>query len=131
MCKATTIVSTWRDLLPLLITKYHDGYIAQNLDTPSLKMKKLFYPKWWLDLTGFWKNPPVTGPDVILFQPAPADNPVFTTSALVKAVAWSALVSCAVTLLVGAYLFRHRERSIKLSGALGVRRAEYIEIRNV
>jgi hypothetical protein len=117
--------------LPLLITKYHDGYIAQDLDTPNLKMKKLFYPKWWLDLTGFWKNPPVTGPDVILFQPAPADNPVFTTSALVKAVAWSALVSCAVTLLVGAYLFRHRERTIKLSGALGVRRAEYIEIRNV
>lgn len=45
--QADAVVSAWRNLLPLLITKYHDGYIAEDLDTPDLRMKKIFYPKWW------------------------------------------------------------------------------------
>eukprot|EP01038_Epipyxis_sp_PR26KG_P012679 gene12679-17000_t len=65
------IVQSWRDLLPQLITKYHDGYIAQDLTQPNIHMKKLFYPKWWLDLTHFWDNKPNTGDGVILFEPNP------------------------------------------------------------
>ena len=30
-------------------------------------MQKLFYPKFWLDATGFWDSKINTGPDVILF----------------------------------------------------------------
>ena len=32
-------------------------------------MRKLFYPKSWLDATGYWDNKPNTGPGVILFNP--------------------------------------------------------------
>jgi len=30
-------------------------------------MQKIFYPKFWLDVTGFWDSKINTGPDVILF----------------------------------------------------------------
>jgi hypothetical protein len=43
--QAAKILLGWTNFLPKLITKYHDGYIAQNLDAPTISMHKLFYPK--------------------------------------------------------------------------------------
>ena len=38
-------------------------------------MQKLFYPKWWLDLTGFFNNPPAIGPNTLQFLPNPNTAP--------------------------------------------------------
>ncbi len=65
------IVSSWRNLLPHLITKFHDGYIASNLNGTSIHMVKLFYPHWWLDAVGYFKNRPNHGDDTIQFMPNP------------------------------------------------------------
>ncbi len=65
--QATEIVSSWRELLFNLIQKYHDGYVAENLDQPAIKMRKLFYPKSWLDATGYWNGKPNSGEGVIMF----------------------------------------------------------------
>jgi dipeptidase len=71
---ATTIVDGWRDLLPQLITKYHDGYEAQDLTAPHITMKRLFYPLWWLQMTGYFDSHINSGPDTIMFAPSPAPN---------------------------------------------------------
>lgn len=39
-------VSTWKDLFPKLITKYHDGYTALNLTAPTITMHRNGYPQW-------------------------------------------------------------------------------------
>ncbi len=64
---ASLVMTAWRDLFAQVITKYHDGYIAENLDTPTIHMRKLFYPKYWLDATGYWDSKSNSGPGVILF----------------------------------------------------------------
>ena len=89
------IVRAWRDLLPQLITKFHDGYHAVDLDQPRIKMTKLFYPKWWLDLTGYFLNKPNTGPDTIMFASQPISGSFLFFSVL--------LTGC-VSLLVGMHV---------------------------
>ena len=65
-------ISEWSNLLYILITKYHDGYMSNSLENPAnIVMKKLFYPKWWLDATGFFNNKPNTGEGVIMFSSNP------------------------------------------------------------
>mmetsp|Transcript_4731 Transcript_4731/g.6492 ORF Transcript_4731/g.6492 Transcript_4731/m.6492 type:complete len:670 (+) Transcript_4731:1-2010(+) len=128
--QATEIVSAWRGLLPQLITKFHDGYIAEHLDTPSLVMKRLFYPKWWLDLTGYWKNAAVIGPDVILFDSNPAGSEAtYSYGAMCTAVLVTAMTSIALTALAGSYFVRFRDREPKLS--LNSRKFGYVAIHNV
>eukprot|EP01035_Chromulina_nebulosa_P019906 gene19906-25861_t len=62
------VVDAWRDFFPVLVTRYHDGYQADNLDQKDIKMRKLFYPLWWLDITGYWNTKPNVGLDVIMFH---------------------------------------------------------------
>ena len=31
----------------------------------------MFYPRFWLNATGYFNNPPEFGPGVLMFQPAP------------------------------------------------------------
>lgn len=38
---ADTVVKAWAALLPRLITKYHDGYRAEDLDAPTISMHKV------------------------------------------------------------------------------------------
>jgi hypothetical protein len=67
--QAEVIVGAWTQLLPHLITKFHDGYRAENLEGDTISMHKFFYPKWFLDASGFFNNKPNVGPEVIMFQP--------------------------------------------------------------
>lgn len=62
----------YRDLFPVLITKFHDGIEATNLDTPAFTFSKLFYPKWWLKSSGYFKNKPNQIPGEIEFSVDPA-----------------------------------------------------------
>jgi len=91
--QASKILMSWTELFPKLITKYHDGYIAQNLESPMISMHKLFYPKEWLDATGFWNNKINKGDDVIMF------NPKVTYESNV--LAFTIVVSSVIALLVG------------------------------
>ena len=65
--QATLVSVTWRKLLPRLITKFHDGYEARDLQGEHIDMHKLFYPQWWLEAVGFFLNKPTVGDGVILF----------------------------------------------------------------
>jgi len=50
---ADLIVSSYSELFETLIARYHDGY---KLDDSGNKvvMNKLFYPRWWLKVSGFF-----------------------------------------------------------------------------
>ena len=66
------VSGAWRDYFPELVTKIHDGYWATDLKGKNIKMNKMFYPKWWLTVTGYFKERPnPMGPDTILFDPSP------------------------------------------------------------
>jgi len=96
---AANILLSWRDLLPQLITKYHDGYRAEDLDKGSIHMVKLFYPKYWLDATGYFNNKINTGPDVIMFQPSMNTS---NNSLLI----FTAILSSIISLFGGFYIAR-------------------------
>jgi hypothetical protein len=80
-------------------------------------MKKLFYPKWWLDITGYWKNKPNIGPGVILFDPSPSlpsDSESlarYYKDGTISALFFTAILSSALTLLAGLFFIRIRERN--------------------
>lgn len=50
------VSATWRDLLPELITTYRDGYIISGQDEVYVSIKKMFYPKWWLERVGYFAH---------------------------------------------------------------------------
>ena len=99
-------VATWRDLLPRLITLYHDGYHAEDLTGSAIRMKKLFYPKWWLDAVGYFNNKPQTGPDVIMFQPTPGSS---SDSSFVSTVFATAIFTGIPCLFAGFVLARRMQ----------------------
>ena len=102
--KGEYIMDEWRSLLPRLITTYHDGMIAMNRDQPMIMMKRLFFPKWWLQATGYFEHHGTFGPDTILFAPSPtATGTSFGYSGALLA---TALASSAVTAMVTLYLLR-------------------------
>lgn len=53
------------DLFHYLIAAFHDGYQVSNFDASVLSVKSLFYPKWWLELVGFFpaSEPATTAPE--------------------------------------------------------------------
>jgi hypothetical protein len=65
--KGKYISNEWRDLFPFLLTSYRDGYSVSGLDQPTIQIKRLFYPRWWLEATGFFDHP--GNKDGILFSP--------------------------------------------------------------
>jgi hypothetical protein len=91
-------VLAWAQLLPKLITKYHDGYRAENLDKEAIAMKKLFYNKFWLDATGYWNNKPNTGGDTIMFQPGPSS---FSSSGSASSMMIISFMIAVITFLIG------------------------------
>lgn len=50
------VSTTWRDLLPELITTYRDGYIISGQDEVYVSINKMFYPKWWLEKVGYFAH---------------------------------------------------------------------------
>lgn len=61
----------YKNLFPLLLTKYRDGMVMSGLLSDTLTITKLFYPKSWLKATGYFEIPPNNDSNVILFQPNP------------------------------------------------------------
>lgn len=106
--QADYIVASWKDLLGKLITKYHDGYRAENLDGSTVVMHKLFYPKWWLEATGYFDNKITAGPGVLMFAPSPL-------SGIGSTVLAAAITGCAA-LFVGVLV---GQRMVKGGGGVG------------
>jgi len=106
--KSEYIQTEWRALLPHLITKFHDGMIATALDQPSIVMRKLFYPKWWLEATGYFLHKGNFGPGVILFEPTPE---TVTSSSALSYTATMVLVAVCSSLVtvLGVMYILHRQ----------------------
>ena len=107
--QALLILLGWRNLLPALITKFHDGYTATQLNEPSLKMTKMFYPKSWLESTGFFNSKINTGPDTILFASGSSEGAA-RGAAGNGALVITALVSSLVSALGGFALAKYYDR---------------------
>ena len=88
-------------------------------------MQKLFYPKWWLDVTGFWNNKPNTGDDVIMFATGPTTGYnggyMISQSTLMGSLLITGIISSVLTLLVTALVIRHRNKN-------GTQKYDYISI---
>jgi hypothetical protein len=69
--QASHTMTAFGELFELLLTKYHDGAIATQRDSPNLVMVKMFYPQFWLNATGYFENKPNFGPGVLMFDNAP------------------------------------------------------------
>lgn len=64
------VSESWRDALPSFFEMYRDGQIFTTNGT-MIHRKSMFYPKWWLDLVGYWNVP--GNPSGIYFSPGPAE----------------------------------------------------------
>jgi hypothetical protein len=86
--------------------------IAMNRDQPLITMKRLFYPKWWLQATGYFEHHGNFGPGVILFEPSPTAD---AASAQMSSISYSAamvltaVVSSILTVMGTLYYVRSRE----------------------
>jgi dipeptidase len=67
MEKGEYISTEWKNLFPVMLTTYRDGYIVGGQDQPTVEIKRLFYPRWWLQTVGFFDHP--GNKEGILFAP--------------------------------------------------------------
>lgn len=128
--QANKIVGAWRDLLPKLITKYHDGYQAEGLESKDIAMKRLFYPAWWLKAVGYFDSKINTGPGVIMFSPGPHGGSTGWVTLL-----FTAIMSSFFSLLIG-YIVMKRSSNKQFNVVQGIsmnpiamgRRMDYVAI---
>lgn len=114
--KGQQTVDAWRELLPKLITQFHDGYNAQNLNGAEISMKKLFYPKWWLDAVGYFENGPNRDPKAIMFAPrndpsstlASTESASLYTSGFIATVLMASIFSVIAGFILGRRTQGHR-----------------------
>lgn len=86
--------------------------IAMQRDQPQIFMKRLFYPKWWLEATSYFDHHGNFGPGVILFEPTPAavvDAGASSTVSYTAAIVLTAVLSSIATMLATMYFIRARE----------------------
>jgi hypothetical protein len=72
-----------------MMYRYHDGLKAVNLQGNTIELKQLFYPKSWLEATGYFKNKLNSGPNVIMFSSGPDEEKGYTTGTYDSGRAWS------------------------------------------
>lgn len=97
--EAEKTTASWKDLLPQLITKFHDGAMAENLNGSAISMKKMFYPKSWLEATDYFKLKGNTGEGVILFEPSPISGSTSYSSLI-----FTAISSCIISMTLGFFI---------------------------
>jgi hypothetical protein len=104
LSKGQHTTDTYRSLFPKLMAQFHDGYQALQLDQRDLKMTKMFYPKSWLQATGFFNLPPNQLDGAIMFDTDPAldvDTPYASASEYYAGVLSSGLFVGMVALGMG------------------------------
>jgi hypothetical protein len=85
---AASVMGAYSALFETLIARYHDGYRMADADATVIDMQRLFYPKWWLKVAGFWnypKAPPVPALEAsaLAANPAPSWGLLLLTNAAV------------------------------------------------
>lgn len=53
---AHAALNTYTQLFHEFIAKYRDGYVRGNPESTTIQMKKLFYPKEWLESVGYFES---------------------------------------------------------------------------
>lgn len=118
--EAYRIINAWQELFPTILAKYHDGYIMHGgPDAISVSMEKIFYPKSWLDATGYWDNKSWKGEGVILFSPGPSNLSSTQSSSSFSTFSIVCLTALFSSLATGFALTYYQKKNI---------RAQYTEI---
>jgi hypothetical protein len=122
---------------PLRPHRYHDGMMAMDRDKPLITMKRFFYPKWYLQATGYFNHPGTFGENVILFQPTPGTaevpvSPVALTSdaGYYGGLLLTAALSSVASVMAVLYVLQRQEKLVALlpGQAPYVARHEYTPI---
>jgi hypothetical protein len=65
--------TAWKEFFPVLLTTYRDGQVI-NTTGPVVGRKSMFYPRWWLEFSGFFDIPGNSNPEAIYFAPSPVSS---------------------------------------------------------
>ena len=110
----------WKDLFLFLVPSFRDGYHVTGLEQESVTPTSMFYPKWWLEATGYFTDTFRNDmPGHIVFGANPLTGQSSTFS---------------IQLLLGALLiFTAGWASAKYSraGVLGSNREQYTELSSI
>jgi hypothetical protein len=70
--KGEYVSTSWKNLFPVLLTTYRDGYEILDTTSTTIKFQRFFYPKWWLEKVGYFD---IKGnKEGILFASNPKNN---------------------------------------------------------
>jgi len=61
--QAVDVLTQWWEFLDYMMGKYRDGMMMDKIHTDTLSPTKLFYPRWWLEMVGYWGFPGATYED--------------------------------------------------------------------
>ena len=107
-----------------------------GLEGKEVIMTRLFYPAWWLKLSGYFDSKINSGPDVIMFAPNPYTNGVSSGVIWLLSLLFTALLSSALSLTISHILRNKKEvggsievTSVPFSLSVkGPKRAGYVTI---
>ena len=87
-----------QDLGHALITKYHDGYHMEGLESSAIQPQSFFYPIWWLEEVGFFHSNDI-------------ENSVVVQHSLTLLMTLSLIIVGATVLGMGMFIGRRLERN--------------------
>jgi hypothetical protein len=96
--------------------------IATLTDQPLIKMKAMWYPMWYMEITNFFSHPGHFGNDTILFAPNP-EGPVSPSAAVgagtsvagAAVLVLTAVLSSAVTLMAAMHFLKMQGNDAKIA----------------
>jgi dipeptidase len=68
----------WRDFFYFMITKFKDGQRIDDFHAETLAPTSFFYPRWWLELVGFWVGGPLDVQGEAIVEETTASVPGFS-----------------------------------------------------
>jgi hypothetical protein len=98
--KGEAVSLAWRNLFPLLLSTYRDGMVVGDKDKGVFTIKKMFYPKWWLESVGYFDHH--GNKNGILFLPNPMESKTFIDNIMfIMIILGSLILSSVIGFLVG------------------------------
>jgi hypothetical protein len=94
--------------------------MALDRDQPLITMKRIFYPKWWLQATGYFEHHGNFGPGVILFDSNPESVNTGSGSGsgsgvrVVAGILLTSVLSCVVTAAAVMFYLQQQGKGLML-----------------
>jgi hypothetical protein len=110
--KGDYVSKEWKELFPVLLTTYRDGYIIGGQQNTTVTIKKLFYPKWWLETVGFFNYP--GNKNGILFAPNSNSGFINTSANSVAGNLITVIFSGLIFFVLG-FLYAKKQKKVKSS----------------